>query len=554
MRYIALATDYDGTLAHDGRVDDETLHALDRLRLSGRKLILVTGRQLDDLQSVFPRFDIFDRIVAENGAVVYTPETREKQVLADPPPQPFIDLLKARGVEPLSVGDVIVATWRPHETTVIEAIRDLGLELHVVFNKGAVMVLPATVNKMTGLKAALKSMQISEHNVAAVGDAENDHAFLKWSEFSAAVANALPALKQTADFVTLGDHGAGVVELIDMILADDLASHEPARRAMEIGREGETRITIPAHGKTVLIAGESGTGKSTFIGAVIESLMEQHYQVCLIDPEGDYESFAGAIAVGDEQHAPTTSQILQALEKPSRQVVAGFLAISVEDRPRFFAALAPRLFELRVRSGRPHWIVIDEAHHMLPRESPPIAGDWKNVVMTTVRPDRISQPALDAVDVVIALGESAPAIIETFCERKPEIMLSTGEALVWFRGSDEIHHVKLIQSKAHRKRHQRKYAAGELGEDNSFYFRGPENKLNLRAQNLATFLQIADGVDDETWLYHLKRGDYSRWFREKIKDDALAAEAEQVERNSADPKHTREKIRDAVERRYTAPA
>lgn len=229
MRYIALATDYDGTLAHDGCVGRETLQALERFRQAGRKLLLVTGRQLDDLASVFPHFDLFERIVAENGAVLYTPQTREKHILADPPNPALLETLRDRGV-PLSVGDVIVATWTPHETAALQAIRELGLELHVIFNKGAVMILPATITKMTGLKAALKSLNILPHNVAAVGDAENDHAFLRYCGFSAAVSNALPALKESADFLTQAAHGAGVAELIDRILADDLASLEPRRR------------------------------------------------------------------------------------------------------------------------------------------------------------------------------------------------------------------------------------------------------------------------------------------------------------------------------------
>ena len=69
MRYLALATDYDGTLAKDGRVDEPTLEALERFRDSGRRLILVTGRELDELLEVFPQVDLFERVVAENGAL-----------------------------------------------------------------------------------------------------------------------------------------------------------------------------------------------------------------------------------------------------------------------------------------------------------------------------------------------------------------------------------------------------------------------------------------------------------------------------------------------------
>src|SRR5688572_31245644 len=226
MRYLALCCDYDGTIAHHGRVDEPTLSALKRLRESGRKLVLVTGRELDDLQTVFPRLDLFARVVAENGALIYRPESREERLLDEAPPQTFVDKLIERGVGPISVGRVIVATWEPHEKTVLETIRDCGLELQVIFNKGAVMVLPAGINKASGLTAALKEMGLSPHNAVAVGDAENDHAFMRLCEFSCAVANALPAVKETADLVTRADHGAGVIELIDRMAATDLAEYE----------------------------------------------------------------------------------------------------------------------------------------------------------------------------------------------------------------------------------------------------------------------------------------------------------------------------------------
>jgi hydroxymethylpyrimidine pyrophosphatase-like HAD family hydrolase len=226
MRYLALATDYDGTIAHDGRVDAATLAGLERLLASGRRLILVTGRELNDLAATFDRLDLFERVVAENGAIVYGPAAKSQRVLAPTPNEEFVLELRRRGV-PLSEGRSIIATWKPHETEVLETIRDLGLDSQVIFNKDAVMVLPAGVTKATGLEAVLEELGLSPRNVVGVGDAENDHAFLRVCECAVAVANALPALKQLADFTTRGDHGAGVVELIDEIIADDLASREP---------------------------------------------------------------------------------------------------------------------------------------------------------------------------------------------------------------------------------------------------------------------------------------------------------------------------------------
>src|SRR5262245_53443966 len=202
MRYHALACDYDGTLAWDSVVNQRTIDALEDLKKSGRKLILVTGRELDDLIKVFPRIDLFDRVVAENGALIYRPATREERKLAERPPEDFIRELIHRGAERVSVGRVIVATWRPHETTAVEVIRDFGLELQVIFNKGAVMILPSGVNKATGLSAALHELGLSPHNVVGVGDAENDHAFLALSECAVAVDNALDTLKERVDWVT----------------------------------------------------------------------------------------------------------------------------------------------------------------------------------------------------------------------------------------------------------------------------------------------------------------------------------------------------------------
>ena len=99
----------------------------------------------------------------------------------------------------------------------------------------------------------------------------------------------------------------------------------------------------------------------------------------------------------------------------------------------------------------------------------------------------------------------------------------------------------------------RKYAAGELPSDVSFYFRGPKGALNLRAQNLQTFVQLALGVDDATWLHHLRRGDYSDWFQRQIKDRELAAETAAVERDtSLDANASRQRVKEAIERRYTA--
>ncbi len=222
MRFRVLATDYDGTLATHGSVEAGTVTALRRLRDSGRKLLLVTGRELPDLRKVFPAYGIFDRIVAENGALLYCPDSRQESLLCEPPSAALIERMRERHI-PISVGRAVIATTEPHYQAVLKAIHKLGLELQLTFNKGSVMVLPTGVNKATGLARALQGIEETAAATVGIGDAENDHAFLGACGCGVAVANALPSLKSRAQVVTRGAHGAGVVEVIDELLANDFA-------------------------------------------------------------------------------------------------------------------------------------------------------------------------------------------------------------------------------------------------------------------------------------------------------------------------------------------
>ena len=97
-------------------------------------------------------------------------------------------------------------------------IDELDLDLQLTFNKGAVMILPRGVDKATGLRAALRQLSVDPSQVAGIGDAENDEAFLKICGYSVAVANALPSIRQTVDYVTKASHGDGAAELIEQLL------------------------------------------------------------------------------------------------------------------------------------------------------------------------------------------------------------------------------------------------------------------------------------------------------------------------------------------------
>ncbi len=572
MRYHLLATDYDGTLATDGKVAAETVAALEDVLATGRRLVLVTGRELDDLMSVYPDLSIFERVVAENGALLYRPATRERRRLAEPPPPALLAALRQRGVSPLFAGEVIVATREPHEATVLEAIRELGLELQVIFNKGAVMILPAGVNKATGLTAALEELKISPHNVVGVGDAENDHSFLKLCERSAAVGGALPAIRDTADLVLRGDAGAGVRELAAELVADDLgATRSPDSQQLPFGvDEHGMSVTLEPYGGCILVCGASASGKSTVARRVVESLQKLSYQLCVIDPEGDYEEQPGAVVIGKPDAPPRLEEVVQLLEDYGVNGVVCMTGVAISDRPRYFSALLTDLLQMRMRYGRPHWLIIDEAHHLLPAEwevpNALLPETLVNVLLVTVHPELLSPELQRRVTQLVAVGPTAPELLRKFAALRDVPMPAAasdstaaepdvGEVLLFRCDDGSCRRVRVEPPSAEQRRHTRKYAVGQLPPDRSFYFRGPEGKLNLRAQNLLQFLEVAAGVDDDTWTYHFRRADYSRWFRDVIKDNELAAAAAAVERDrflSRD--NALVALRAAVETRYTLPA
>jgi HAD superfamily hydrolase (TIGR01484 family) len=222
VNWRVLACDYDGTLAHDAVLTDTTAAALDRFRAAGGRLLMVTGRELPDLQSVCTVLDRFEWIVAENGALLYRTCDGSSQLLCTTASVKLAQRLAHAGAQPLSVGRAIIATREPYETVAVALIKELGLELQIIFNKGAVMILPTGINKATGLTAALSHMNIGADEVAAVGDAENDHALLSMCGIGVAVSNAVPTLKEHADVVTKGARGDGVAELIDRMLSGQL--------------------------------------------------------------------------------------------------------------------------------------------------------------------------------------------------------------------------------------------------------------------------------------------------------------------------------------------
>jgi Helicase HerA, central domain len=349
------------------------------------------------------------------------------------------------------------------------------------------------------------------------------------------------------------------------ICRDDAHLASLERHGILLGKAGDHEVLLEPYRGNILIAGKSGIGKSTLATALTERMAEKNFVFCVFDPEGDYDELRDAVSIGNYEMPPSNDEAMKLLQAATN-VVINTQCLSVRDRPSFFVRMLPQVSLLRAKTGRPHWLVIDKAHHLLPASRDDVAHilskDAPAAIFITVHPEAVSPDALKSVEVVVALGEDANAVISQFCAAietaPPEMSTPPGndEVLIWMRNSGQpVRAVKPERPQQAHKRHTRKYAEGDLGEELSFYFRGPDEALNLRAQNLMLFLQIARGVDDRTWAHHLRKGDYSVWFQSVIKDNELAREAADVEANQAlGPSESRHLIEEAVTRRYTAPA
>jgi hypothetical protein len=311
------------------------------------------------------------------------------------------------------------------------------------------------------------------------------------------------------------------------------------------------------------VTGLSGSGKTTYVTALLEQIRDLGYQFLIVDPEGDYQELRGAVTVGDAEHPPQWSEVEDLLAKPDVNVILNLLAIDVAERPGALATLLPEVAKLRATTGRPHWIIIDELHHCLPAKWMPapvaLPRELPAVIGVTVHPDQASAEFLTRVSRAIGIGDGAGEAILSFAhaaewDKPVPPQTREGEILI-FNRRGQIVVCEGVRPKERLRRHIRKYAKGELGEDKSFYFRGPSRALNLRAYNLSTFVELAQGVDDATWMHHLKAHDYSRWFEEAIKDEDLSKAAREVENEEVvDPEASRARIKELIDERYTAPA
>ncbi len=548
-----LACDFDGTLASDDRIAPATADALRRARRAGLRLVLVSGRTFFDLVRVCERIDLFDAVVAENGAVLHLPSAATICDEGPPPPRRLLGELDRRGI-PYELGRVIVSVARRDEPEVRQALDATGVHRDLCYNRAALMLLPSGITKGRGLSRALGVLNVSFHDVLAIGDAENDLDLFDACEFTACPENAVEELRARADWVFPGVDGSAIAAAIDgPILRGALAVGQSPRHRIHLGwmtRSSEP-VTVPSRGANLLVAGDTASGKSWLAGALAERLIAERFAVCAIDPEGDYGVLGALPGVHQVRgtDAEPIQQMLTALRgQPTASVVLDLSGLPHHAKLEAIGEALVGLRALRRELGRPHWILVDEAHYALhpggaSEETADLLRD-KGVCLITYRPSWIHKSALSQLDVLLlarttgsdeiecaaALASGGSADSASLGALLPA--LPSGEFVELDRGFGAepamVTFVPRARQTAHA-RHLKKYAMAEAPSHRRFFFRREGGPVLAEAAHVHELGQMLGEVPSEVVDEHAGRGDFSRWVGDVFADHRLAAAVRKLE-------------------------
>ena len=572
MKFSVLALDYDGTMAEFGKLDPEVMKAIAEARDGAVTVLLVTGRVLADLESLLPADDLFDGIVAENGAVLATGDACLSNLLGDPPRPAFLAALERRGVAFRS-GACVVEADASAAPAVLDAIRETELPLAIAFNRSRLMVLPQSISKATGLREALRVLRLSQHNTVAIGDAENDYEMLAFCELGAAVAWGSEALKEVADEVVPGRGPVDVAPFIrGLLVKQRIPSIRPSRRRVRVGTTADGRpLDMTVRGRNVVVAGDTQSGKSWLMGLLCEQLILQRYCVCVVDPEGDYgslEQLPGVVVLHSKDSTEDLLDVERLLRYPDTSLVIDLSLMSPQRKRAEVPVLLERLNRLRRRSGLPHRIVVDEAHYFLhgSKALGLLDLEFNSYALATYRLSELAPEVLAAADVVVVTKESDPAEaahLHTSRGRgfEPERWAATlaslglGEALL-LPGADESAE-KLVRFQMGDRvtahvRHRHKYLSRRVAPTREFVFTSRDQPIGRQAGSLAELIAALPELPAEVFLRHLEHGDFRRWIASTFADAALAEEIEHIEEahRAGQQDGLVEALTDAIRKRY----
>ena len=422
MKFLTIALDYDGTIARNDQLDSRVREAIAELRAQNIVVLIVTGRILEDLRRVAGDLHFVDGVVAENGAVIEFTDSGYSRVLGPPPPANLLEALGREGIS-FKAGRSIVEADAAEAPRLLAILERLELPLALVFNRGRVMVLPQAISKATGLSEALKILRLSPHNAVAIGDAENDHELLQSCEVGVAVAWGSEALKASADYVLPGDGPAAVADYMrELAKSRRISVPLKTRRSLLLGyTDSGQPMTLAVRGRTVLVTGDTKSGKSWVAGLLCEQLILYGYSLLIIDPEGDYtslEALPGVMVFGGPDPLPLPRDLLRALRHADVSVVIDLSRTPHDQKVEYVRNLLPGIATLRRHTGLPHRIVVDEAHYFLHDQDVQEILDLElgGYTLVTYRASYLHSSVLAAAEAIIVTRESNPQEVSALWE------------------------------------------------------------------------------------------------------------------------------------------
>ncbi len=575
MRLRVIATDYDGTIAHDGMLSDSVRQAIHNARKRGVLVVIVTGRILSELKHVAGCLDFVDGVVAENGAVVALPNGHTT-LLGQSPPLPLITKLTERGID-FKVGRCVVEMDANFADVAIALIRELELPLSITFNRGRMMLLPPSVSKASGLKELLATLGASVHNAIGIGDAENDHELLSVCEHAVAVAWGSSRLTEAANTVIEGDGPAAVGEYIDWVSAQfrvptEAKSH---RRIILEELEGQAPFDISIRGRNILVAGDTQSGKSWLAGLLLEQQILLGYTVYAFDPEGDYSSLAtlpNTVVLGGGRFLPYGDDLTMLLAQ-GLNVILNLSHLEHQQKLDYIQHHLPLVAIHRRERGFPHRILLDECHYFLddPQGEKLLDAQLDGYTLVTYRPSLLPPNILKLVDVVavtrLAQQDEVDALRDLLDERGEsdvdshewyETLANLGVAEAALLPPSEEAEGKLRRFVVAPRmtthvRHRTKYFDTPVRGGREFVFTSSGQPIGAPATTLRELATLSAHLDAQVLAGHCRHHDFSRWISSLFCDRELAKDVRKLEashRQHASTEGFASELSEIIERRY----
>jgi hydroxymethylpyrimidine pyrophosphatase-like HAD family hydrolase len=576
MRLRAIATDYDRTIAKEGLLDPAVREAIARARQRGVMVVIVTGRILSELRHKVGCLDFVDGVVAENGAVVALPNGHV-MLLGTTPSLSLISKLTERGID-FKVGRCVVEMDADLADVAIELIRELELPLAITFNRGRMMLLPASISKAGGVRELLDILGVSVHNVVGIGDAENDHELLRCCEHGVAVSWGSAGLIKAAAYVIEGDGPAAVAAYIDRISTDIRLPTETAthRKLILEEIEGQPPFEMAIRGRNVLVTGDSKSGKSWMAGLLIEQQILQGYTVCVFDPEGDYSSLAAlpnTVVLGGGRLLPRGEELMMLLLPQGLSVVLNLSHLEHQEKCDYIQHHLPLVADHRRERGFPHRILLDECHYFLAgsHDRQLLDSQLDSYTLVTYRPSQLPEAILKLVDVVVVtrLAERGEVdALRDLLDDRDDLSVDSHD---WY---DQLANLAIAEAAllppteeaegrlrrfvvaprlTTHVRHRTKYFDTPVAAGREFVFTKRGRSVGESAATLRELASVAARVDASVLAGHCQHHDYSRWIASVFCDHDLANDIRQLEskhKHEAAAGNFAEELQELVERRY----